>query len=124
MVKSHRAPFLLLLLIVALLPALPAMPPPVAAQSGGPVLAGSPEALTAMVALGATASLQLVVRNESAAPVVPQLYEALPAPARPAGPVPEARATLPAQDARVDPQIAREQAAAPDGQTEFLVVLA
>lgn len=124
MVKSHRAPFLLLLLLLALLPALSAMPPPVAAQSGGPVLAASPDALTATVALGATASLQLVVRNESAAPVVPRLYEALPAPARPAGPLPEARATLPAQDARVDPQIAREQAAAPDGQTEFLVVLA
>ncbi|MCX7791885.1 MAG: S8 family serine peptidase [Chloroflexaceae bacterium] len=125
MLRSRCAPFcLLLLLLVALLPALPALTPPAAAQSGGPVFSGSPEALTATVALGATASLQLVVRNESAAPVAPQLYEALPAPARPAGLVAGARAALPTQAARVDPQIAREQAAAPDGRTEFLVVLA
>ena len=124
MLISRRAPFLLFLLLVVLFPALPAVPPPVTAQSGGPVLAASPAALTATVALGATASLQLVVRNDGDAPVVPRLYEALPAPARPAAaPLPEARATLPMQAARVDPQIAREQAAAPDGQTEFLVVL-
>lgn len=123
MVRPPRLSFFVLLL--ALLLAFPATASPAAAQSGGPLLSGAPETLAATVALGSTASLQLLLRNESAAPVAPRLYEALPAPARPAGLVPaETRAALPEQDARVDPQIAREQAAAPDGRTEFLVVLA
>ncbi len=124
MLKSRCAPFLLVLLVVALLPALSALAPPVAAQSGGPVLSGSPDALAVTVALGATTTLQLSLRNDGATPVAPRLYEALPLPARPASATLEARAALPAQVERVDPQIAREQAAAADGQTEFLVVLA
>ncbi len=78
------------------------------------------------VPLGQTQQVQLLIHNDSASALAPALYEAWPAAssglaARRSQPQ---RAVLPRQSARVDPQIARDLAAAPDGRAEFLVFLA
>lgn len=121
---TRRVLLTLLALLATLLAIVPPVTPPVAAQAEGPLLSGSPASLAASVALGSSSTLNLTLRNEGADAVTPRLFEALADSAQPARHPASARAPLPSQPRRVDPQISRDLARSADGQADLLVVLA
>jgi subtilisin family serine protease len=122
---ARRAARALAIIITLLLAALPSANIPAMAQGDSPLLSGAPGAVEATVTLGATLDVPITLRNDSAAPVTPRLFEALkPAAQLASAPAGEARAPLPRSGARVDPRLTADLAASADGQATFLVFLA
>lgn len=81
----------------------------------------NPTVVDRTVALGTSQEQTLLLSNEGSVAVVPRLFEAAPTPS--ALRVAHGAGNGSAHGIWIDPQIAREQAADPDGMGEFLVIL-
>jgi len=82
-----------------------------------------PAAVDRTVALGTSQEQTLLLYNEGSVAVAPRLFEAATAPTTSALRIEHGATHSRAHGVWIDPQIARDQAANPDGMSEFLVIL-
>lgn len=113
------------LLLAILIVQLGSSAPPAVAHG---TLSSDPASLSAVVPLGQTAQAPLTLHNSGDTPFAPRLFEAYAAsPGLQADadlPAELARAPLPKQDQRIDPQLLSDLAADRDGRAAFLIFLA
>ena len=110
-----------ILVLAAVLAAVPVHPPRPAAAAG---LNASPSSLSVTLPLGASDTRTITITNSTSAPVTPSVLEAGPAytPAQALPATGPRRVTLPVQSDRLDPQLV-DSLAAPDQRADFVVYL-
>ena len=125
MVARYRPARRLTLLLVLLLLLAGGPTTPTAAQIGTPTFSSTPGTIDLTVPLGTTSTTTLQLRNDSAAPLSPQLYTAFLPGTRPAAAQVQPAPSSPAwgDGPRIDPLIATAQAADPLGQAAVLVFM-